>query len=74
MNFILLSRLWVMVFLHYFVWGAWYVTMGTYTSAKLGFLGGQVEVGWSSWGGSLSFPLRSLFAQFVVPSYNTFMI
>ena len=48
MNFILLSRLWVMVFLHYFVWGAWYVTMGTYTTAKLGFLGGQVGLAYGS--------------------------
>jgi nucleoside transporter len=31
-----------MVFLHYFVWGAWYVTMGTYVVTKLGFTGGQV--------------------------------
>ncbi len=35
-------RLWIMVFLHYFVWGAWYVTMGTYTTSKLGFTGVQV--------------------------------
>ena len=48
MNFILLSRRWVMVVLHYFVWGAWYVTMGTYTTAKLGFLGGQVGLAYGS--------------------------
>ncbi len=48
MSFLLLSRLWVMVFLHYFVWGAWYVTMGTYTTAKLGFLGGQVGLAYGS--------------------------
>ena len=48
MNLIILSRLWIMVFLHYFVWGAWYVTMGTYTTAKLGFLGGQVGLAYGS--------------------------
>ncbi len=39
---LLLFRFWVMVFLHYFVWGAWYVTMGTYVTTKLGFTGAQV--------------------------------
>ena len=42
MNPFLLVRFWLMVFLHYFVWGAWYVTMGTYVVTKLGFTGGQV--------------------------------
>lgn len=44
---LLLARLWMMVFLHYFVWGAWYVTMGTYTT-KLGFTGGQVGLAYGS--------------------------
>jgi nucleoside transporter len=48
MSFVLLSRLWIMVFLHYFVWGAWYVTMGTYTTAKLGFVGSQVGLAYGS--------------------------
>lgn len=39
---LLLVRFWLMVFLHYFVWGAWYVTMGTYVVTKLSFTGGQV--------------------------------
>ena len=42
MSFILLCRLWVMLFLHYFVSGAWRVIMGTSTTAKLRFVGGQV--------------------------------
>lgn len=45
---LLLARLWLMVFLHYFVWGAWYVTMGTYATAKLGFTGGQVGLAYGS--------------------------
>lgn len=45
---LLLVRLWLMVFLHYFVWGAWYVTMGTYVVTKLGFSGSQVGLVYGS--------------------------
>jgi len=40
-------RLWIMMFLEFFVWGAWYVTMGTYLT-KVGFPGSAVGSAYST--------------------------
>lgn len=43
----LLVRLWLMVFLHYFIWGAWYSAMSTYLS-KLGFAGSEIGLAYGT--------------------------
>lgn len=43
MNPVLL-RLWIMMFLQYAIWGAWFMTLGGYVETHLGFDGGQI--GW----------------------------
>ncbi|MFJ4143821.1 MFS transporter [Pseudomonas sp. NPDC089734] len=46
------ARLSVMMFLQFFIWGGWFVTLGTFLSTSLSASGGQVGMAFStqSWG------------------------
>ena len=45
---IIRTQLSIMMFLEYFVWGAWYVTMGTYMNLKLGASAIQIGAAYSA--------------------------
>ncbi|MCF4994760.1 MFS transporter [Pseudomonas syringae] len=46
------ARLSVMMFLQFFIWGGWFVTLGTFLTSNLGASGGQIGMAFStqSWG------------------------
>lgn len=46
------ARLSVMMFLQFFIWGGWFVTLGTFLATGLGASGGQIGLAFStqSWG------------------------
>ncbi|MFN0195196.1 MAG: MFS transporter [Planctomycetaceae bacterium] len=44
----MIVRLWIMVFLHYFVWGSWYATLSTYMDGALKFPGEQIGLAYGT--------------------------
>jgi nucleoside transporter len=65
MNLSVLIRLCIMMFLQFFVWGAWYVTVGTYMSAN----GMESAVGWAYTVGPIAAIISPFFLGLVADRY-----
>ena len=56
MNGPIKSKLSIMMFLEFFIWGCWFVTMGTFLSQAFSASGSQISLAYStqSWGAIIS--------------------
>ena len=70
------SRLMGMMFLNYFVWSAWYVTLGTWLSQRLHFTGEQVGLvaGTTAVGAIVSPFLAGWVADTILPAQQVLAI
>src|SRR5438105_5118919 len=53
-------KLSIFMFLQYFIWGSWYVSMATYLSKTLGFQGGEIGAAYGA------FAIGSMISPFFV--------
>jgi hypothetical protein len=53
-------KLCLFMFLQYFIWGCWHVSMGVYLTNRLGFAGGQVGLAYGA------FAIGAMISPFLV--------